>query len=387
VTYYDKALKWWDGAAWKPVFDPHVPDVSVVAPPPPGSVDTSITLTFTPATVPAGGTVTLIATPSGGSGAVRFDWWNGSQWVEFANVTAAPYQTNTIPTNKYRARYEPGPGFNPSTSNEVTVPVIAATPTTTALAVSATAVNKGSNVTFTATVSGAPSEGTVTFQYLSGSTWVNGGSAAVAGGKATFTTAPGATTSYRAVYSGGPNFGGSTSGNVAVTVRTQKTATKTVAASWSKTYQGNGTARTVSEVYQGYYSSTNGNQRGLIGFPALGLPAGSTVTKVEVYLYAAHWGDSGGGTGVFGWHGYSSAPSSYTTGGSQNQTRVAWTTKTGGKWVTMASGCHAGFASGSIKGIIVGPGVTTSTTGYYGYFNGNGQANEPQLKVTYTYWS
>jgi hypothetical protein len=281
---------------------------------------------------------------------------------------------------------------NPPLPDAIIVPVVppGTVPTTTSIAASATTVNAGTNVTFTATVSGSPSVGTVQFQYLAnGTTWTDWGSAiAVVAGKATSAAwvSNGTSVSWRAVYSGGTGFGASTSSAVTITVKNLKTATKTVVCSWSKTYQGSGAARTVAEVYQGYYSSTNGNQRGLIGFPALGLPAGTTVTKVEVYLYAAHWGDSGGGTAVLGWHGYSSAPASYTTGGNPNQTRLDWGAKTGGKWVTMASGCHAGFANGTNRGIIVGPGVSTSTLAYYGYFNGYGQANAPQLRVTYQYW-
>lgn len=259
--------------------------------------------------------------------------------------------------------------------------------TTTTLASSATTVNAGSNITLTATVKagGAPvTSGNV--QFKSGST-VLATVALNASGQAAHTRAVSATTAFTASYVGDATHSASSSGAVTVTAKTKKTATKTLAASWSKTYQGDGDARTVSECYQGYYSSTNGNQRSLVGFPALGLPAGSTVTKVELYLYAAHWGDSGGGTAVVGVHAYSSAPASYTTGGTQDVKREAWSSKTGGKWIVLPSSVNAGFQSGSSKGCIMGPGPTTSTLAYYGYFNGNGQSNEPQLRVTYEYWS
>jgi hypothetical protein len=265
--------------------------------------------------------------------------------------------------------------------------------TTTTLAASATSVNAGSSVTLTATVkSGAAAVGvgSVRFERNSGASgaWVSIGTVALpASGIIASAFAVSATYSYRAVYVGDTAYLTSTSGTLSVTAKTLKTATKTVACSWSKTYQSDGDARTVSEVYQGYYSSTNGNQRGLVGFPALGLPAGSTVTKVELYLYAAHWGDSGGGTAIIGTHGYTAAPGSYVSGGNQDDVRQAWTAKTGGKWITLPSSRNAGFASGAYRGCIIGPGASTSTLAYYGYFNGNGQSSEPQLRVTYTYWS
>lgn len=272
----------------------------------------------------------------------------------------------------------------------VSIPVATDITTSTTIAASSTSVNQGTNVTFTATVSQSPSVGTVQFQFLSGSTWTNYSTpVAVAAGKATLVWTVGATTyQWRAVYSGSGNYTASTSSAITVTAKTQKTATKTVNATWTRSYQSDGSARSgILEAYQGYYSSTNGNQRSLIGFGALALPSGSTVTKVEGYVYAAHWGDSGGGTGIFGYHGYSAAPASYVTGGTQNAVQLAWSSKTGGKWFTLPAAANAGFQSGANKGFIVGPGPSTSTLAYYGYFNGYSQSSAPQLRVTYTYWA
>ncbi|MGV0949370.1 MAG: Ig-like domain repeat protein [Azonexus sp.] len=393
MTYYDKALRWWNGSAWVPVYAAHVPDVTKIVPPPPGSVDTTTTLVSSSSSPVPGSVITLTATVSGGAtGSVAFDYWDGSVWQAISTDTASPWQaTHTITGDTiYRARYLGATGFNASTSANLSVVVAVAAATTTVLTMSDTDVNSGTAVTMTATVSGAPSEGSAQFQFYESGVWTNyGGTPVVTAGKATISWAsPNRTLAWRVIYSGGPSYLGSTSASVTLTVRTQKTTTKTVLATWTACYQQDGDKRAgILEAYQGYYSSTNGNQRSLIGFPALGLPAGSTISKVELYIYAAHWGDSGGGTGVFGWHGYSAAPASYVTGGNPNQTQVAWSSKTGAKWVTMAAACNAGFASGANKGIIVGPGPSTNTLAYYGYFNGNGQANEPQLRVTYSYWS
>lgn len=266
--------------------------------------------------------------------------------------------------------------------------------TSTTLASSATTVNAGSSITLTATVKTAAGvavpSGSIQFQRNSGAggAWSVMATVAVnASGVATYSVAVSATYSYRAVYVPSGAYLASTSGTVTVTAKVKKSATKTVNCSWSRSYQGDGDARSgIAECYQGYYSSTNGNQRSLVGFPSLGLPAGSTVTKAEVYLYAAHWGDSGGGTAVIGDHNYSSPPASYTSGGNQDVIRQAWSSKTGGKWITLGSSQAARFGAGTAKGVILGPGPTTSTLAYYGYFNGNGQSSEPQLKVTYEYW-
>jgi hypothetical protein len=292
MPYFDRALKWWDGGAWRPEIDNPPPDLVAIDP---GNIATTTTLTVSASTVNAGTAVTLTATVSGTpAGSVIFERLSGSTWVAISTDTASPWTASHTPT---------------------------------------------------------------------------------------------ASTSYRARYLGSGVYQPSTSATKTVTVKTLQTATKEISASWSASYQQSGSKRDVSEVYQGYYSSTNGNQRGLIGFPSLGLPSGSTITKVELYVYAAHWGDSGGGTGVFGVHGYTSAPSSYTTGGIQDDVRQAWSSKTGGKWITLPSSRNSGFASGAYRGCIVGPGPSTSTLAYYGYFNGNGQSNEPKLRVTYQYYA
>lgn len=273
---------------------------------------------------------------------------------------------------------------NPSLPAAVGIPVTSVA-TTTTLSTSASSVNSGTAVTLTATVTGTPA-GSVIFERLSGSTWVAISTDTASPWTASHT--PTATTSYRARYLGSGSSLPSTSATKSVTVKTLQTATKTLNAQWSASYQQDGDKRSgIAECYQGYYSSTNGNQRSLVGFNALGLPAGSTVTKVELYVYAAHWGDSGGGTGIFGVHGYTSEPGSYTTGGIQDDVRQAWSSKTGGKWITLPSSRNAGFASGAYRGCIMGPGPTTNTLAYYGYFNGDGQSNQPQLRVTYQYYA
>jgi hypothetical protein len=143
----------------------------------------------------------------------------------------------------------------------------------------------------------------------------------------------------------------------------------------------------IDECYQGFYSSTNGNQRSAIGFPSLTADlSGATVTKVELYIYAGHWGPDSGGTAVIGYHGASAEPGSWPPSGLvADEKRVGWTTKTGGKWIDVTSIGTSIWSAGTAKGIAFGPGPDNGLE-YYGYFKGPGQTYEPKLRLTYYKW-
>jgi hypothetical protein len=180
----------------------------------------------------------------------------------------------------------------------------------------------------------------------------------------------------RPIETGTLNNGGATS------VPVKKTYVKTYNASWSRSYNGSGDWMSDQDtVNQGYYSSTRGNQRGMIGFPSVTSDlSGATVQKIEVYLYFEHWHQNSGGTAVLGCHGYSSAQSN--SGGIVSQfTSSSWP-KPGGRWVTLPSNTYDEWKSGAYKGINVGPGDSTSLL-YYGKARGYGQTNAPKLRVTY----
>lgn len=68
---------------------------------------------------------------------------------------------------------------------------------------------------------------------------------------------------------------------------------RTYTASWSGSYANRGAYNSYygSQCIQGYYSSNNGVQAALIGFPS-SLASdleGASIQSVELYLYYAHW--------------------------------------------------------------------------------------------------
>ena len=159
----------------------------------------------------------------------------------------------------------------------------------------------------------------------------------------------------------------------------KKTYTKTYAASWSGSYANRSAYNSYygNKCLQGYYSSTNGMQASLIGFPsslATDL-SGATIQKAEVYLYFDHWYYNSGGKAVIKAHKHTSRPSTFSSD-SEAQT-ISWG-KNVGKWVDIT----AVFDSTSWRGIALDPNNSDKT--YYGRAQGVGQTYPPQLRVTYT---
>jgi trimeric autotransporter adhesin len=182
---------------------------------------TTTTLTLSASQVAVGASVTLTArvtsTPGGGTPTGTMTFNNGSVVLGTAPLDMSgvgAFATNALAQGTYSltASYGGGTTFSSSTSSAVTLTVRPAVITT--LTVSATQVNAGASVTFTAKVgpssgSGTPT-GTVTFN--NGSTVLNTATLNNTG-MATFTTSSLATgsDSITAVYSGDANFGSSTS--------------------------------------------------------------------------------------------------------------------------------------------------------------------------------
>ncbi|MFF4543600.1 hypothetical protein ACFY1J_05045 [Streptomyces sp. NPDC001406] len=172
---------------------------------------------------------------------------------------------------------------------------------------------------------------------------------------------------------GGYNDGGGT------VAQPPKKYTKTYACAWSGSYANRGSYNSYygNSCMQGYYSSTNGVQASLIGFPAaLGSDlSGATIVKAEVYLYFDHWYSNSGGKAVIKAHSFTSRPSTFSSD-PESQT-ISWA-RNEGKWVDIT----AVFDSTKWRGIALDPNSTSST--YYGRARGYGQTNPPQLRVTYT---
>jgi hypothetical protein len=183
------------------------------------------------------------------------------------------------------------------------------------------------------------------------------------------------------------NFTPETSGGGSGGSTPVQTYTKTYTSTWTRSYQGDGSLRISNgDIYQGYYSSTNGNQRSLIGFDDDTIRAdlsGATITKVEIRLDNTHFYNNSGGTAVLGTHDYGSAPSTWS-GSRVNESRENETWAKGAlKWVTVSNSFGTDFKSGAATGLALGPGDSTSLT-YYGYFVGQNGTNKPQLRITYT---
>lgn len=155
--------------------------------------------------------------------------------------------------------------------------------------------------------------------------------------------------------------------------------TRTYQAAWSGSYANRGSYNSYygNQMMCGYYSSTNGVQASLVGFPAAlnSDLTGATINKVEVYLYFDHWYANTGGTAVIKAHGHGSRPGSFSC--DSEAMSVSWA-RNQGKWVDIT----AVFDSTSWRGIALDPNSSSST--YYGSARGVGETYPPQLRVTYT---
>jgi hypothetical protein len=175
------------------------------------------------------------------------------------------------------------------------------------------------------------------------------------------------------------NTGGGSTTTPPPTTPTPQKYTKTYQATWSGSYAKRAGYNSYygNQMLQGYYSSTNGIQASLCGFGgslASDL-SGATIIKAELYLYFAHWYYNDGGKAVIKAHGLTSRPSTFSSD-SESMT-VSWA-RNQGKWVDITSI----FDSTKWRGIALDPNSTNST--YYGRAQGVGEANPPQLRVTYT---
>lgn len=163
--------------------------------------------------------------------------------------------------------------------------------------------------------------------------------------------------------------------------------TKTYSTTGTASYQSDGDKRTgIAEGYQGEYSSTNGNQFSwyLFSYSTIASDlAGSTINKVEVYLKNKHWYYNSGGTAVIGYHNSATLPDPATYPSSTDNITQSSFTYGQAKWVTVSNTIGNAFRDGTAKGIMLGKGPNNDNI-YYGYFAGNGQTGEMQLRITYT---
>ncbi|MHA7956319.1 hypothetical protein ACX9I7_00985 [Streptomyces sp. L500] len=180
--------------------------------------------------------------------------------------------------------------------------------------------------------------------------------------------------------SGGFNTGGSSSGGSTPDPKpVPQQYTKTYTAAWTGSYDRRADYSTFygDKLLQGYYSETHGTLAALAGFPAEVAKdlAGATVLRAEVYLYFDHWYSSSGGTAVIKTHGHGSRPASFSSYSASKSVDFG---RNEGKWIDISNL----FDPARTKGIALDPNSTADT--YYGRAHGVGQANPPQLRITYT---
>jgi hypothetical protein len=164
-----------------------------------------------------------------------------------------------------------------------------------------------------------------------------------------------------------------------------QTYTKTYSANGSASFQSDGDNRGVSSCYQGYYSSTNGNQFSLISFPYATIQAdlaGATITKTELYLNNNHFYSNSGGTAIIGTHNQTSVSGNHPSSQVNDNLDTETFTYGQAKWFTVTNTIGNAFKNNTAKGIALGPAPSNSQS-YYGYFAGNGESGEPQLRITY----
>lgn len=161
---------------------------------------------------------------------------------------------------------------------------------------------------------------------------------------------------------------------------------KTYACNESASYQEDGSNRGVASCYQGRYSSTNGNQFSMIGFDDATIRSnlsGATINKVELYLNNNHFYSNSGGNAVIGTHNQTTLSGTHSSSQINDNLQQTHFDLGQAKWITIPNSIGNALRDNTAKGIALGPGPTTSQS-YYGYFAGNGESGEPQLRITYT---
>jgi hypothetical protein len=166
------------------------------------------------------------------------------------------------------------------------------------------------------------------------------------------------------------------------------TWTTTWTANWSQTYENDNTQRTDATglCYQGYYSSTYGLHKSLIGFDDANMRsvlAGKTINSVEIYLYSQHSYNTSGITYYLGHHNHDGKPTTFSQTASGMASSV-FTARLQGKWVTVTDTFGQYLRDGSAKGFSI---YTSSTAiANYGYCHGYGNTYPPQIRINYSGW-
>lgn len=158
---------------------------------------------------------------------------------------------------------------------------------------------------------------------------------------------------------------------------------------WTQSYDAGGAQRvgdTTNHMYQGFYSSTHGNTKSAAGYNYSGIQStlsGHTIDSLTLTFTVAHTYYNSGSTILIGTHNSSAtSPPGTWPGGIFVQSKAGCVA--GNQYtVTLPGSVATQFQNGGVKGIIFGPGTTTSLI-YYAYMYGYGSGVAPSLKFTYT---
>lgn len=350
------------------------------------TIDYTIPVTISVAaseySVPANTVITVTATvTAGATGTVYFYYTtnSGASWVNFATDTASPFSTTlSVGANVHLYAEFYGTGnYGTAGSNTPYVDMYIAT--SLSLTSNVTTINNGQSLTLTATLSGA-SSGSVAFR--SGSP-----TGAIVATKTappyTVTVAPTADVTYYATYAANNDYLASNSAGRVINVRQVVTKTWSGYATWVASYDGGSAKRSGTDLYYGYYSSTWGNQRSLVGFAIPDLSGCIEVTSARFKFYNQHHFLNSGGDIIIAIHDYASEPS--TWGGSrvdEAEQTVGDAPKPGWVDLTCDASIRSKLKTNGIKGFGFGPGPSNSQS-YYGYVNGS---SDPWCEVKYTVW-
>lgn len=147
----------------------------------------------------------------------------------------------------------------------------------------------------------------------------------------------------------------------------------TASALVGRSYGSSGSTHSDSQMYQGQYSSTWGNNRSAIMFDYTAIAAalsGKTITGCSIKFKTQFAYYNAGVTAVIGTHNtaLTTRPATWSAVTGEVTNRVTKASCKAGSTYTVSLGTTIGseFKAGTAKGIVFGPGPSTSLT-YYGY--------------------
>lgn len=168
---------------------------------------------------------------------------------------------------------------------------------------------------------------------------------------------------------------------------TVRTYTDSFAATWTRSWNQDGSIRDDVDAYQGRtrYYPAGGNSRSMIGFDDANIrarTAGADILGCQLVFRNKHTYLNSGGNAVIGTHGVSARPAGFA--GPNILTDRARAAHSKGGTISKALGVTIGreLRDGYSRGIVLGPAPDTGDS-WYGYYYGAASAARPVLKITY----